>query len=97
MAENEQIEEMAKIICGVESGCNRCVFDSKKCFEYKDAEQLYAKGYRKVERGEWKDVLKDEVMCNICGKFWNTDDNADAYAWKFCPNCGADMRGEKDE
>ena len=33
--------------------------------------------------------------CSECG-YKNNENYADLYH-KFCPNCGADMRGEKDE
>ena len=45
----------------------------------------------------------DEIRCSCCGRCYTVD----AYHWtdigftkddlKFCPNCGADMRGEHDE
>ena len=31
----------------------------------------------------------DIVVCSICNK-------RGEKRWKFCPNCGADMRGDKD-
>lgn len=49
-----------------------------------------------VRRGEWKDVtdpLVDEMPsyeCAVCGE---------VGSWRptpFCPNCGADMRGEAE-
>lgn len=48
------------------------------------------------KKGQWVD---GESKCPVCGedKFKNLD--ADIWAdWKppFCPNCGADMRGEEE-
>lgn len=43
--------------------------------------------------GKWKpisDGYLDIYECNQCGE---TED----YERNFCPNCGADMRGEQDE
>ena len=48
MCHNEQIEEIAKIICGKTSGCENCMFNYNTCFEHKDAEEIYNAGYRKV-------------------------------------------------
>lgn len=51
----------------------------------------------KKEHGEWIPLLTEKgteiaVRCSAC----------DNYAWQghrsdFCPNCGADMRGKKNE
>ena len=38
------------------------------------------------KRGEWID-FKNGWKCSACGK-WNNEMS------NFCPNCGADMRGE---
>ena len=53
---------------------------------------------RPVVRGEWeqrKDVI-GFVRCSVCKDCNVYDDWADGKKWKFCPNCGADMRGEED-
>ena len=44
-----------------------------------------------VNEGKWNtyEVLK----CSVCGEMDNRMTRADNY----CPNCGADMRGESDE
>ena len=43
--------------------------------------------------GHWRAVTQgDEVIsyrCSCCG--YSSKNN---YEWKYCPNCGADMRGE---
>lgn len=45
-------------------------------------------------RGAWRycgaDRWNDAYECSCCGKI-SINDSC------FCPNCGADMRGEKDE
>lgn len=44
-----------------------------------------------VRRGEWVDNGIPESMlsaCSVCGF------PCGAYTFNFCPNCGADMRGE---
>ena len=87
MTNNEQIQEMAKVLefacedmdCTRPSNCDLC-----------QAKQLYAKGYRKVERGEWIVDGLANPKCSRCRSYNPTKA-------KYCPECGADMRGEKDE
>lgn len=49
---------------------------------------------RPVVYGEWKtnSDRPDTLICSVCGSgydMWKHDPH------NFCPNCGADMRGEK--
>lgn len=106
MTENEQIEEMAKIIgipcykrieaygdgsqeCPSPLPCNECT-----------AELLYKAGYRKVERGEWigtREAFAPHPYvynCSVCGFKIS---HCAKMAYKFCANCGADMRGNDNE
>lgn len=51
-------------------------------------------------QGEWKHNNFDEHYCNKCGSFALWSEEADDYyevRSNFCPNCGADMRKEKEE
>ena len=63
----------------------------------------YERGYEAGKRdavvhGRWVDEYKGQFankkyICSVCGNRANSDD------WKwvlspYCPNCGADMRGE---
>lgn len=103
MNENEQIQEMAKVLCGMKSGCDRCMFNRVNCYERKDAEALYSKGYRKVERGEWIVTETERAWnnaeipmkrsCDKCGLQRNIETQV---GWNFCPHCGADMRKEQN-
>lgn len=43
---------------------------------------------RENVRGEWINMMGHQV-CNICGY------KSDIVPTNFCPNCGADMRGDK--
>lgn len=61
------------------------------------AEKMVAKGYRKQSEGEWCWIADDSPMCNICGNVFDTNDNADAGLWNFCPNCGAKIKGESKD
>lgn len=47
---------------------------------------------RENVRGEWIDRGKDMTIrwqCSECGR-------RDTHIYNFCPNCGADMRGDND-
>ena len=40
------------------------------------------------------ELVYDTWSCGCCGKYFpEWDEKPD---WRFCPNCGADMRGDKD-
>ena len=97
--ENEQIQEMARDICEHFYEGN-CYLDKKtcdcKCAEFKDAQYLYAKGYRKVERGEWIDSLKGYCQCSNCRTSFETLPTAFLFKLNnsFCRHCGAEMKGE---
>lgn len=46
-----------------------------------------------LENGE-KSI--DEDCCSVCGERFR-EIAMTGCEWNFCPNCGADMRGEKNE
>lgn len=50
-------------------------------------------------QGEWIWQLANngwvDHICSVCGYTENTDIHI-SLGWKYCPNCGADMRGEQD-
>ena len=50
-----------------------------------------------VVHGSFEWIADDSPMCNICGKVFDTNDDADAGLWKFCPECGAKMDGERSK
>ena len=99
ITENEQIEEMTKIIgkpcytimneAGIEGKECTLPYECHEC----RARRLYSKGYRKVERGEWSiyGMFDDLVKCTVCG---DMHPMYTGRCFHFCPNCGADMRGE---
>lgn len=89
----EQIEEMASMLCGQIKSCTECTIH-KPCLMMNCATILYHAGYRKQSEGEW---ISNELggyeyafYCSECG--W-----VDGYPFndrhKFCPNCGAKMKG----
>lgn len=93
------IEEMAHDLCGrCQDGI--CVVDGKPCNLDLDctcqinATTLYNAGYRKQREGEWlvkwrstfPQYEPSEYECSNCG-YRRT------VLHKYCPNCGAKMKG----
>ena len=75
-------------------------WDSGCWIRYKMFEIAIAKQPVIEERnkGHWvgiDDYPHDTWECDRCGCVVENDNRIED--WKFCPNCGADMRGEKDE
>ena len=66
--------------------------------EYLD--EIPAADVRENVHGDWKHIGGDEWCCEFCGHVITTEGS-----WEhpldvgkcFCENCGADMRGEKDD
>jgi len=100
MKENEKqaIEEMANVlqvgVC-IEADITQCrkMDDCSIC----KATRLYNAGYRKQREGRWEkrtfiifDSEKVGYKCSECNTTWDTET-------KFCPNCGAYMKGANDE
>lgn len=65
---------------------------------------LHGNGTR--QQGEWKEKVETkqlgygwltthEIVCSVCGKEAEWLDGGSQLLSKFCPNCGADMRGEE--
>ena len=79
--------------------CNECPgFERDDCFKLSDKtrkewtdEIIKALPTVQPERkkGEWSDGYRWQ-RCSLCKQ-------TGKKSWNYCPNCGADMRGEKDE
>jgi hypothetical protein len=48
MSRDKQIEEIAKILCGMKNGCDGCMWNKVHCNERNYAEEIYNAGYRKA-------------------------------------------------
>ena len=48
---------------------------------------------RPVARGQWERTSKSLMACSVCGNCVVDDRISGMF---FCPNCGADMRGDED-
>ena len=100
MSKEKQIEEMAELICDNKDDHGICSTDGCVCnynCEYKySAEALYNAGYRKQSEGEWKET-KTGFHCSACRKKPGVISNRGAFLSKFCPHCGARMKGGEKE
>ena len=57
-----------------------------------DIDAIPTADVRENVKGEWI-RKKDTACCSNCGAKW-TDHIGLTDTWYYCPNCGADMRGE---
>ena len=47
------------------------------------------------QRGKWIDYANSHCECSVCHTEWSYFQN-EVECFEFCPNCGADMRGEQN-
>ena len=67
------------------------------CYESKSIDEIPTADVRENVRGEWiQRGLRGQYHCSNCKHEILTnvffDNNDVKRLWKFCPNCGADMR-----
>jgi hypothetical protein len=94
MSKEKQIEEMACEKCLHYKACLvNSEYVPSPCRAYEDKT-----GYRKQSEGEWKfvngDIGYDEYGCSVCGE--NVVFEFEEYKYKFCPHCGAKMKGGEE-
>ena len=88
------------------SYCQTYLFDSRdhdKKISLEDAEYTIERLPSAHKKGHWNFVGDNLFKCTCCGKMYTTQQlnglrvyDKDPYCPFFCPNCGADMRGEDD-
>lgn len=74
--------------------CDKC-FHSVVCknedYDLKECGEFISRGVVKIKHGNWcgrKDCFNNiYYLCSLCG-------GDSSFKANFCPNCGADMRGE---
>lgn len=52
---------------------------------------------RPVVRGEWICLYDGNYKCSECGEWYSVDVTPIEAGMFYCPNCGADVGGERDE
>ena len=64
MDREKQIGEIGKIICGMENGCDGCMWNKTRCNERNYVEEIYKAGYRKQSEvvDEFVKRLKEEPI-----------------------------------
>lgn len=99
MDKQKRILEMAKDICRVKQICNDVCNPISACDALKYAERAVEAGYSKQSKGEIKGIFRfgDECWlgwCSECGKeLKGRTKIALTLEHRFCPNCGAKMKG----
>ncbi len=57
--------------------------------------EIPAADVRRVKRGKWLEDWETGCSeCSVCRDGFLWEDFKGVANWNFCPNCGADMRGE---
>lgn len=62
---------------------------------WKDIKDMPIADVRENVNGEWIEEQNCYYRCSVCGKHYPSF--RDNMEYNFCPNCGADMRGEAND
>ena len=99
----ERIQEVMTIIrtqhmCKDMDG--ECTTEDRKTYIQRfEALRIAIEALQEPERkeGQWKDFDYDNsYSCTSCGEIWTLNDGTpEENNMNYCPNCGADMRGNK--
>lgn len=57
-------------------------------------QRIPAEEVRPAVRGEWVYLYDENYKCSECGEWYSVDVTPIEEGMFYCPNCGADMRGE---
>lgn len=82
-----------------------CKSNGESCSRIKNINAVPASDVRPVVRGKWEidnSYAGQGLMnlrCSVCGEFGGTwrDCTLPSMLYKFCPNCGANMRPDKND
>ncbi len=108
LSKEKQIKYLAQIMC-YRCSTPYCEYREKNIVcdaVYAQAESIYNAGYRKQKAGRnmTEQNTVDEFICSECGVMFADvslikvdEDNKDVtyheFSFKYCPNCGAKMKG----
>ena len=96
MDREKQIEEIANVIYDDPNSYD--TYWRSNCEQL--AETIYNAGYHKQSKGEWEKFEGERFICSNCAKVFGLGSTATIYdvkrVWKYCPNCGAKMKGGEE-
>ena len=108
MDREKQIEEIAREMCHLSAECKTCQIcneryhgdDDDLCYFKCVAKEIVNHGYRKQIEGKWEKFEGERFICSNCAKVFGLGSTATIYdvkrVWKYCPNCGAKMKGGEE-
>ena len=79
-----------------ETTCRRCKNHITNCEELKDLIRNAPTIEPERKNGEWSTKNGELAIWDVCSECGRMVIHKAPF-YNFCPNCGADMRGEKDE
>lgn len=85
--------------CACNNVCNHDLFGFENCGNFISIADVEA-----VRHGRWEKTEDDYcglniIRCSLCREEWcfEIDDDVKALNYNYCPNCGAEMDGERKD
>ena len=89
--------ELIKTYCEENCGERKCVDAMDRCIFISHVLEQPTVEAVPVVRGEWKYDWLGEYICSNCYERVRVKEVMGEPAWDWCPACGADMRGDKND
>ena len=92
------IDAIDECYCGGEDSCGEPWIYKENAVEAIQMIEPIQPAEPKRIRGHWIPVTNGRGghECDLCHEYAPSFESGNEYLSRFCPNCGADMRGEKD-
>lgn len=77
--------------------CSKCIHNAVcKTAESCDGYVSGCEHFKEQKKGRWipAGITEDLAKCSVCGKMNHSLDYVYKIGFNYCPNCGADMKGE---